>query len=249
MMNARFFRFIFLPLVFSAALTSCSARIEGALGEDGSAELSLEASLEPQMAALIRSLSALFDPAGSGGAAGEPPLIDGPAIARSVAAAPGVAAVSLRNRGSRTILGDIRLSRVDDFLKVPGTEGEGRFISYEAAPSGGGRLLLRLDRQNAPEMLALLSEEVSAYLTALLAPAATGEALSQAEYLDLVASIYGRPLADEIAAARITAALDFPRPITAIRGGTSQGNRASFDLPLLDLLVLESPLSYAISWE
>jgi hypothetical protein len=114
--------------------------------------------------------------------------------------------------------------------------------------AGGGRLRLSLDRSSAPEILPLISPEVGAYLEALMAPAVTGEALSREEYLSLAASVYGRPLADEIAAGRIRLLLEFPGTLTQVRGGTASGRRAEFELPLLDLLVLERPLVYEASW-
>jgi hypothetical protein len=232
--------FLLIPLALSGI--SCSARIEGLFREDGSAGLSLEASLEPRTAALIRSLAALSGPPASGA------VIDGPSIARSMAAAPGVAAVTLENLDPRTVAGNVAISRVDAFL-VPGEDpGGGRFISYEPSPPDGGRLVIRLDRQRAPGLLALLSEEAAAYLGALMAPAATGEALGKAEYLGLVASVYGRPVADEISSARITLSIEFPRPPGTVRGGTIRDNRALFNLPLVDFLVLETPLEYEVSW-
>jgi hypothetical protein len=236
-----------LPLLFCVlslvSLPSCSARIEGVLREDGSAELFPEASLEPRTAALIRSLSAFTGRP----LAADAPIIDGPAIALSMSAAPGIAAVSLSNLGPRSVTGRIDLSRVDGFLSS-GETGAGPFIRYESSPAGG-RLTIRVDRQNAPAILALLSVEVASYLGALMAPAATGEKLGRQEYLDLVAAVYGPPVAEEIAAARIKAALEVPRPVTGVRGGQAQGRRALFDLALTDLLVLEKPLDYEVTWK
>ena len=60
--------------------------------------------------------------------------------------------------------------------------------------------------------------------------------------------IYGRSLADEIAAARITVLVEFPRPLTSVRGGTASGTRVEFDIPLVDLMVLETPLNYEVNW-
>jgi hypothetical protein len=111
-----------------------------------------------------------------------------------------------------------------------------------------GRLTITLDRDSAPLILSLISENVTTYLAALMAPAATGELLSRADYLDQVGWTYGRTVADEIAAARITAKIDFPGPISDIRGGTASGAQALFELPLVDLLVLEKPLEYEVRW-
>jgi hypothetical protein len=237
---------IYLPLLPLLAavifLPSCSARIEGTLKEDGSAEFTLQASLEKGMTALIRSLSALSGPAA---ASREAPLINGPAIGASMSAAPGIASVSLNNSGPAAIEGDIRVSRIDDFLKQPESWDGKQFITYTPSP---GRLTLTLDRNAGPRIIALLSEEVTDYLSVLMAPVVTGERLSKGEYLDLVASIYGRAVADEIAASRIHARVDFPGPLRSVRGGTFSGRRAEFAVPLIDLLVLEVPLEYEVRW-
>jgi hypothetical protein len=225
-------------------LASCSARINGNLERDGSAELAIWASLEPRMAALIRSLAAA-----SGSGPGEM-VIDGAAIGRSMAAAPGIASVSLHNVNPAAVEGTITISRIDQFLMLPENRGGGRlrFIQYEQG-AGGGRLVISLDRDSAPQLVSLISGEVAEYLSALMAPVATGETLTKAEYLVLVASVYGKAVADEIAAAKINAVLDFPGSVSAVRGGSFQGSRVQFEVPLLDLLVLESPLSYEVTWK
>jgi hypothetical protein len=173
-----------------------------------------------------------------------------------MAAAPGITEVSLVNTGPAAVRGHIRIFPVDAFLALPagGSGGSVRppaFIVYEArreSPPAPGRLTITLDRESAPRILSLLSEEVTAYLSALMAPAVTGERLSKADYLEQVGWVYGRTVANEIAAARITARLDFPGPISSIRGGTFSGAQARFELPLVDLLVLETPLEYEVRW-
>ncbi|WP_010253742.1 hypothetical protein [Treponema primitia] len=232
-------------------MISCSGRIDGNLRRDGSAELSLEISLEDRMTALIRSLAAL---GGTGPAARDAPVIDGPAIARSMAAAPGIESVNLVNRSPSSIAGNIRISQIDRFLALPAisgaeTAGGKRFITYiPMASPGDSRLLIAMDRSTAPLLLAMISEDVRDYLSALMAPAATGEPLSRVEYLDLVGSFYGKALADEIAAARITASIGFPGTVSSVKGGSFSRTLARFDIPLVDLLVLENPLEYEVVW-
>jgi hypothetical protein len=95
----------------------------------------------------------------------------------------------------------------------------------------------------------LLSPEVRDYLSALMAPVATGETLTQKEYLALVQSVYGKGLAEEIASAKITLTIDFPGTISVIQGGKATKNRGVFTIPLGDLLVLERPLRYEVAWQ
>jgi hypothetical protein len=238
--------FFLLPL-----LSSCSGRINGKLQRDGSAELSLEIRLEPRMSALIRSLSVL---SGSASAGKDIPIINGPAIARSMAAAPGIESVSLLNRSPSSIAGNVRISRIDEFLALPDAIGAGntagkRFITYiPANPPGDSRLLIALDRSTAPLVLAMISADILDDLSALMAPAATGERLSRKEYLKLVSDFYGQGLADEMAAAGITVSIGFPGPVSAVKGGTFSGAQARFDIPLAELLVLENPLEYEVIW-
>ncbi|MDR0569214.1 MAG: hypothetical protein LBG87_08425 [Spirochaetaceae bacterium] len=226
---------------------SCSGRVNGVLREDGSADLTLRASVEPRMAGLIRALSRLNNPSASA----SDPILNGPAIAASMSAAPGVKSASFRNTTPTSIEGTIAFTRVDAFLAIPGNQGAGAFVTY-GQTSAGGRFRIALNRSTGPRLVAAVSPDVSVYLEALMAPVVTGEVVSKTEYLNMVRSVYGKPIADEIAAAKIQASIDFPRPIDTIRRGavsSADKNRGEFTIPLLDLLVLESPLEYEVSWK
>jgi hypothetical protein len=114
--------------------------------------------------------------------------------------------------------------------------------------AGSSSIIINIDRNSAPALISQLSPELTEYLSALMSPVILGQPMSRQDYLNLVAMIYGRPLADEIAAARIRARIEFPRPLTSVQGGTAAGNRAEFEISLLDLLVLETPLRYEVRW-
>ena len=224
---------------------SCSARIDGVVREGGAAELALKASLQPRTIAIIRSLQGFI------GEATDEPILDGPEISRSLSASPGVRAVSLKNIDLSTLEGSISISNVGDFLTVAAAAGDSkvRFITYtEGRSAGTSSLIATLDRNTAPELISRLSPEAEEYLSALMAPVVLGETSTRQEYLDLLALVYGRSLADEIAGARIRAVIEFPRSLASVKGGTSAGNKAEFDISLVDLLVLEYPQQYEITW-
>lgn len=230
--------FLFLfPLM--ALFFSCVAEINGVIREGGAAEFTLNTSMGPRTTALINSLRVFA------GAAVNTPILDGPAIAQSMALAPGVRAAALRNIGIDALEGSISISNIGDFLALPNAATQ--FITFTES-SAGSFLVIVLDRVSAPRLISALSPEINDYLLALMAPIALGTPMTAGQYIDLLASIYTRPLADEIAAARIRAVIDFPRPITAIEGGTFSGNRATFDIPLLDILALENTLRYEVRW-
>lgn len=234
---------VFLALFFA----SCTAQISGSLKMDGQADLKVYAALEPTMTMLIGRLAAA-----SGALQSDAPILDGPAIAASMSSAPGISSVSLNNIAPAAIEGSVKIARINDFL-LGGKKASVRsanFITFtQGKPSAGGRCAINIDRYSGPQILGLISPEIGDYLAALMAPLATGETLTKADYLALVGSVYGKGIADEISRAFIRAYIDFPAPVQSAKGGTFSGRRAEFAIPLLDLLVLEKSLSYEVVWK
>jgi hypothetical protein len=171
------------------------------------------------------------------------PALNGEAISRSLSAASGIKSASFRNTGPEALEGTITISNVGDFL----LSEKDMFITYSDSPKSSS-ITVVLDRVSAPLIISRLSSEVQEYLSALMAPVVLGEYMSAGEYLSLVGMIYGGPIADEIAASRIRASIDFPRPVKSVSGGSSAGRRAEFDILLLDILVLERPMRYEVKW-
>lgn len=225
-------------------LTACSARIDGNLFSDGKADLSFSMTLEAQTASLIANLS---------GTPADGPFIDAPGLARALRTAPGVGTVALSNLKPRTLAGNLSIRSMAAFLNAR-TNGAGgkaifvQFIQYDST-NVGGHLRVTLDKSNGPATLALFSQDVTDYLSALMAPIATGENLSQATYFELVSGMYGAPIAEEIKKARISVTLRVPGPVTAVVGGTYSGNSVNLDIPLAALLVLDNPMKYDIWWK
>ena len=236
---------VFLALFF----VSCTAQISGSLKVDGQADLQIYAALEPRMTALIKGLAAASGMVQPGSANGAP-ILDGPAIAASMSSAPGITSVSFKNIAPAAIEGPIQISQITDFLSGGKklSVRSANFITFTQGV-GGGRCIINIDRYSGPRILGLISPEVGEYLSALMAPLATGESLTKAEYLDLVGSVYGKGIADEIAKAVIRAYIDFPGQVQSAKGGTFSGKRAEFAVPLLDLLVLEKLLVYDVVWK
>ncbi|MDR0586943.1 MAG: hypothetical protein LBG26_06865 [Treponema sp.] len=223
-----------------AVLASCSASVSGVLQRDSSGSLSLKAALEPKTAAMIRAFGSLQGESAA-------PVLNSGTINRSLGAAPGIKAVALKNTAEEAIEGTILVSKAGDFL----ASNRGKnLVSYEPAQAGrpGGRLGIHLDRESGPETLRRMSDEAADYLSVLMAPLATGESLGKSEYLPLVASVYGEGVAAEIAAARLKVVITVPGTVTSVKGGSFSGREARFDIPLLDILVLETPLDYEITW-
>lgn len=220
-----------------AALSSCSARFSVKLQGAEGASVDLEASLGPRTATLIANLAgAAASGAGSSGA----PVLDAVSLTASLRTVPGIASAALRNTDKRTVAGSVSVAELDRFLSP-------RFARLERSASGG-RVSFYLDRASAPAVLSSISPELMDYLTALMAPAATGEAMAAAEYLSIVASVYGEGVAEELRAGRLRASVELPGPARSSRGGTVSGTRVDFTVPVVDLLVLEKPIELDAAW-
>ncbi|MDR0641246.1 MAG: hypothetical protein LBG07_02165 [Treponema sp.] len=234
----------FFPLIFAILATglgSCGASISGRLEQGGTGDFNISASLAPAVTGKIRDFLALSQENPNGGEL----LINASAIAFSMSQAPGVAQAVFRNTGPSSLEGPVKISSIGDFLAPSGKAG---FISFQENPGGGGRAAITISRESAPDMLALISADVSYNLMLLFAPIATGDNLSKEEYLTQVNLIHGEAVASEINQALIRASVEFPGPLVSVKGGLVSGRKAEFTIPLVDLLVLERPLIYEVVW-
>ncbi|MDR1215237.1 MAG: hypothetical protein LBK25_00985 [Treponema sp.] len=238
---------IFPFMVAFMLLTSCSAQIAGVVSDDGSADITIQSGLQPSMTELIHSLFKI------GGGVSQN-IIDANSINASISASKGVKTARFRNITSSAIEGTISLSRINDFLSVAGQRSQ--FLTFD---SQNGRLLVVIDRTSAPRIVSLLSPDFVDYLSCLMSPAALEDyqyIKTKAEYLDELQNFFGSfkdkklaaNLVSDIKKANIRITIDFPKDVKSVQGGHFSGKRAEFDAPLLDLLVLETPLTYEVRW-
>jgi hypothetical protein len=235
----------YFPLILvslALGLGSCGASISGKLERGGTGDFDVSASLAPAVTGKIRDFLALSQ----GNPGGGEFLINAQAIAFSMSKAPGVAGAGFRNTGPASLEGPVKIASIGDFLAPSGKAG---FISFQENPGGGGQAAITIDWETAPDMLALISADVTYNLMLLFAPIATGDRLSKEEYLTQVRLIHGEAVAAEINQALIRASVEFPGPLVSVKGGTFSGKKAEFTIPLVDLLVLERPLNYEVVWK
>ncbi|MDR0644308.1 MAG: hypothetical protein LBG05_05255 [Treponema sp.] len=241
----------FLPvfpfIAVFALLTACSAQIAGVVREDGSADITIQSGLLPSMTAIIHSLFKT-----DGGASQN--IIDAKSINASIGASKGVKTAHFRNITSSSIEGTISLFRVNDFLSVAGQRNQ--FLTFDPQ---NGRLLVVIDRISAPRIVSLLSPDLVDYLSCLMSPAALEDyqyIQTKAEYLDELQNFFGNfkdkklaaNLVSNIKEANIHITVNFPKDVKSVQGGRFSGKRAEFDVPLLDLLAMETPLTYDVRW-
>ena len=235
--------FFFMVLIAFLLFSSCSARISGQINQSGAADFSVNLGLKPRISGLIRSIQAFSGEVNAN-------ILDGEAIAASMSGIPSLGSVNFKNISPQSIDGNIKITKIGDFLAVGKTLLDtDSFLLFETDAAGkGGHCIININNKTCPQMLALLSPDISDYLEALMAPIVTGEVLTKNEYLDAVKSIYGSGISDEIAQSQIQVSIGFPGTVKSVKNGKSNGTKAEFDINLLDLLVLEKPLIYEVIW-
>ena len=245
--NALILLMAVLPL---AALSSCTLNIAACIKADARTEMSVKAELKAKTAALIKSLNSEETASN---------VLDAAVINKGLLAMKGIEAASLKNTSAFGIDGTVKISRIDTALQGRGGGGIAGIVTFESgtssAPGGagaaggaGGKLGIKLNLENGNILLSDISEDLSDYVSALLAPIATGEVLTKNEYIKLVSSVYGKAIADEIAASSIIIKMELPSAIKHGKGVKIAGSRAELNLPLVDLLVLEKEIYYEVVW-
>jgi hypothetical protein len=237
----------FLLFAVLTACISCSTKINGEIHNDGRAELVLNSVLPPAMSGLLKNLAV------RSGAENGAPILDAALLNKALARMTGVETASLKNTAENRVEGGIIISDIDLFLNrsaaFSATDSAKRisFAVWEQTPYGGS-FKITMNRDTGRQFLSLLTPDIIDYLSALMAPVATGEIIDKAGYLELAASVYGKAIADELSRAELLLAIGFPGPVEYTSGGTYRGNNTEFKIPLIDLLVLDKPVVYEVRW-
>ncbi|MDR0550747.1 MAG: hypothetical protein LBG72_01880 [Spirochaetaceae bacterium] len=224
-------------LIFLAS--GCSLNMNTTLAANGSCEVALDAKFKPAAAALFKSLNT--DAQGTAAVN----VLDAEIINKGLLASKGVSAARITNTAPDALSGKVNISKLETFISGGG--GAASPVHFESTPLGG-RFSLMLNLKTGGDFLSAISPDLADYVSALFAPAATGESLSRAEYLKVVSDAYGKKISDEIAVSNLNLRFRFPAPIKSAKGLKYNGAEAFVDLPLTDVLTLEKELAFEVIW-
>lgn len=231
---------LLLPAVYASfsilllLFTSCSFTMTATLRSDNQIEVSYSGAIKPKMTELLKGFN-------SAPGAKNSPLISAASVSASLLKISELSRISVKETDSQALVGSLWITDPEKLSRrFP-------FISHKLG-SGESVLTFMVSRESAPQLLSLFTEDVRDYLDALMAPVVSGEKLTNAEYLALVASVYGKTIAQEIESSRLALDIKVPGKISKVIGGTAAESRASFSIPLVDLLVLQKPLIYQVLW-
>jgi hypothetical protein len=236
--------FIFAALM---VFISCSTRLNCEIHSDGRADLVLNSALTPAMDGLLKNLAVRSR-------GDESPALDASLLNKAFERITGIESAALRNTAENRVDGRIVISNIGLFFKhaadavsMQNAIKQAPFAVWEQGPYGGS-FKAAINRDTGQQLLLLLTPELVDYLSALMAPIATGEIIDKAAYLELVGSVYGKAIAAELPRAELLLTIDFPGPVEYVSGGVYRGNHTEFKLPLLDMLVLDEAVVYEVRW-
>ncbi|HON12926.1 MAG TPA: hypothetical protein PLB48_02335 [Treponema sp.] len=224
----------YVLMIYLAAVSSCTLSIKATLRPDTQIDLSYTSEIKPKIAALFKDLNGSHQNTAT-------PLLSAQVVTASLQKVPELSQVITRE-SAQALEGSLRITKLEALSQ--------RFPFIIQKKEGSENLLnLSINRDTARQLVGLFTTDVRDYLEALMAPVITGEELSAKEYLDLLSSVYGKTIAQEIEASRVSLKFQVPGTITRVIGGTSSGGEAVFAIPLIDLLVVQKPLFYQLVWK
>lgn len=215
-------KYMLQVFVLPAALVfaGCTASVEVHAGSDKSTAVQYSASFG---SAFIHTMQSLSDNPSA-------PLFDADTIASQLRGS------GMQNARVKTPTGTslaVSASIPSDSKNAVSSSG---LVTYD---NNSNKMTLTLSPSALTALYTSLPETMQSYIDLFMAPAFSGESMTADDYIELVASVYGRPLADEVAAAQVSISLYPP-------AGT--GTEKKISVPLTDILTAQNPLVYSVQW-
>jgi hypothetical protein len=232
--------FLAATVLFSA----CSAQAFTVVKANGSASISVQASVPEAIAVKFRKLAAGggssdSDPAGS--------FFDAAAIRSSLAKKPGISVLSLEQRSPYSINLELSVRSLDELAASPDLKSAG-VIAISRGPDWT-ECRFRLARGEASALSSLMPGIDPNLLDALSPPALEEDPVTADEYKTMLKTVLGEKAMPAIEAAAIKLSITVPGVVIGSGGGSLSGSTLSAKLPIIDLLVLEKPIELWIRWK
>ena len=206
---------LFLSLLFM----SCTSSVELHANADGSINILYDAAFDSAFIEIMQSLS------GESG----PQLFDADEMTSQFRAA-GIKDVRVASPANASLGIALRLPKEgNDPISRSGC------ISRSARSSA-----ITVSPASCAKLYKLLPDTMQSYIDLCMAPLFLGEPMSQNEYVDLIASVYGQALADELKRSKIKISLFAPND--------EKKASKTVELSLAELLTSTKPVSFSVAW-
>lgn len=230
------FAFLGFLAITGGLLSSCSGSGKLRLDASGGGRLELKGEIPPLVAAKLRKLSSL--PA-------DRPLFDAKSAQGSMEKG-GVSLISFSTPSPDSFVSSLEAKSLEGLAARKEMAGP-KALSL-TSKAGAKTLAIHLERGNCRPLLDLVPGLDPELIAALSPPALDPEPLSRAEYRAMLVGILGEKAVAALEASKISLEIEAPSAILASRGGSAKGRVFTASIPCLDLLVLEKPLDFSLSW-
>lgn len=212
-------KFCVIFLFFSGFFTSCESEVKiSADSVNDLANIEFNSSMGKELESLVTAIVSA-----GGNSSAETVLFDAKSMENGLSAAGFVnSKVQVKNKTSiflKTSISNAKkgLNSVSGLLK-----------------NTGDSLILTVSPKIVQDFSQSLGEDLHVYLDLLMAPVFTGEPMNANEYSELIASVYGQGVANELNDAKLK--------INLALGKKSK----SFELPLVELLILSKEIQFEV---
>ncbi len=228
-------------LVALLGLASCSSKVNLTARTDGGTDVEFNTSFGKVLADTIKSISSTM------GNSKSAEFFSAPAMQKALKDSDFTnVKVSTPNETSMNMSGS--LPTADKQTHATGTLRAADFVSCTS-----NSMVLKLSPKNLKAFAGGLPQSTKNYLDLFMAPVFTGESMSREDYKMLIASIYGENIANELDKSSISINMAPPKGKTIKtasipKNGSKSADKATFSIPLLDFLTLNSEQNYNIKW-
>ena len=217
---------IILPIL-AILLSSCNGQIKISVDKAGNADIEFASSMGTALENLIVSLSSSDNPPNSSEtetSETETPFFDSSAIKNSLTHS------GLKNIQVKTP----KRTSVDFSAQLPDLKNKQNILA-QTLKFTGSSLSFTISPEIAFQIKNSMDEDVQSYIDLLMAPVFSGESMQLSEYTELVSSVYGQQIADELLSSRISIHLSIP------------GKSKTFEVPLTQLLTVSDKLEFYLN--
>lgn len=231
-------KILLLSVISFVIFTSCAPTVSVNLNKDNSGTISFSTTTSNNMEKAIRSMT---------GSDEKQPLFNEKSIRNSVKAS-GLEVQSISFPTNTSI--DLTMKVKDITNALP---NEKNFITVNAAQK---KLSIKVNPAIAKKTLKLMPSDTIDFVDLLMAPIFSDEVMNEKEYADLVSSMYGPNIANELRDANMKIIVNLPYNIKdfAISDNmfgkcTINGKKATFTVPLNRILSLNKTVEYSLTWK
>lgn len=237
---------LFMLSVFTSGILfffSCSGNYKVVLGNANNADISLNTSIDSAtLNSVIEKMKSLSP---SDDKNQQITFFDQTQFTKGLNSLKGVQNVLVKKESQDRITGSFSIA---DITKLEPLNSSPKLFTI-SHNQNKTTFIFNLTKENAKFAFQLFPGINSSVMEALSPPALYEDELSQDEYRQNLLLFFGKNHISAVDNSKYTIQLIIPGTIISSTGLTVNGNKATYSFSLLDLLVLDKPLSFQISWK